>query len=127
MSKILLVDDSVVGLEAMSGMLRYGGGHEVHTAFSAAAAQGLLMGCEFDLMVFDYLMKEMRGDELLRWCRGRGIKTPCLLVSAVDCDELREVEGRAVADGLGPVASLSKIPERPSEILNVIPLLSRVK
>ena len=62
--EILVVDDEPTVCKAIQMMLKYYG-HEVEIASDGAAALTLFKAGQFDLIITDYLMPEMRGDELV--------------------------------------------------------------
>jgi CheY-like chemotaxis protein len=62
--QILVVDDEPTVCKAIHMMLRYYG-HDVQTACDGVNAMALFKAREFDLVITDYLMPEMRGDQLV--------------------------------------------------------------
>jgi CheY-like chemotaxis protein len=62
--QILVVDDEPTVCKAIQMMLKYYG-HEVQTACDGAAALALFEAGQFDLIITDYLMPEMKGDQLV--------------------------------------------------------------
>jgi CheY-like chemotaxis protein len=61
--QILVVDDEPAVSEVMKLMLQFDG-HQVKTAACGSAALALLKESKFDLVITDYSMPEMKGDEL---------------------------------------------------------------
>jgi CheY-like chemotaxis protein len=61
--KILVVDDEPQLCELVKAMLQHDG-HTVQTATSASGAMGLLERETFEVMITDYLMPGMKGDQL---------------------------------------------------------------
>ena len=66
--QILVVDDEPTVCKAIQMMLKFYG-HEVQTADDGAAALALFHAGQFDLVITDYLMPGMRGDELVAHIR----------------------------------------------------------
>jgi CheY-like chemotaxis protein len=62
--QILVVDDEPTVCKAIQMMLKYYG-HDVQTAPDGAAALALFEAGKFDLIITDYLMPEMKGDQLV--------------------------------------------------------------
>ncbi|HUC84494.1 MAG TPA: response regulator, partial [Candidatus Acidoferrales bacterium] len=62
--QILVVDDEPTVCKAIQMMLRYYG-HEVQTANDGETALALFKAGQFDLIITDYLMPEMKGDQLV--------------------------------------------------------------
>ena len=62
--QILVVDDEPTVCKAIQMMLKHYG-HDVQTANDGAGALALLENGQFDLVITDYLMPEMKGDELV--------------------------------------------------------------
>jgi CheY-like chemotaxis protein len=62
--QILVVDDEPTVCRAIQMMLKYDG-HRVQTAECAATALVLFAQNHFDIVITDYLMPEMKGDELV--------------------------------------------------------------
>ena len=62
--QILVVDDEPTVCKAIQMMLRYYG-HQVQTAADGVAALALFDAGHFDLVITDYLMPEMKGDQLV--------------------------------------------------------------
>jgi CheY-like chemotaxis protein len=79
--KILVVDDESYVCEALKLMLSVDG-HEVVTASSAAQALPLIHEGHFDLLITDYSMPVMKGDELARIVKRRNPNLPIIMVTA---------------------------------------------
>jgi CheY-like chemotaxis protein len=62
--RILIVDDEPTVCKAIQMMLKYYG-HQVQTAADGATALVLFEAGQFDLVITDYLMPEMKGDQLV--------------------------------------------------------------
>lgn len=70
MSAILLVDDSPAVRNLVGDVLREAG-HDVSEAASGSEALALLERNAFDLLILDYLLPEMKGDEVARLAKQR--------------------------------------------------------
>lgn len=68
MPKILLVDDEPRVLRSLTAALELN--HDIYTSESAHGAQAVIKaGEQFDAIISDQIMPEMKGHELLNWCR----------------------------------------------------------
>jgi DNA-binding NtrC family response regulator len=79
--KILVVDDEPMVCAAVEMMLKFDG-HEVVTAGSAKDALGLFDRDTFDLVITDYSMPTMKGDELAAAIKARLPRQPVVLITA---------------------------------------------
>ena len=79
--QILVVDDEPTVCKAIQMMLRYYG-HEVQTANDGPAALVLFESGQFDLVITDYLMPEMKGDQLVTHIKGRRPGQRIIMVTA---------------------------------------------
>jgi CheY-like chemotaxis protein len=79
--RILVVDDEKFVCDAVKMMLNFDG-HTVQTASSAAEALSILEKDKFDLVITDYDMPVMRGDELAKQIRGRNPRQPIVMITA---------------------------------------------
>lgn len=79
--RILAVDDEPFVCEALKMMLMYDG-HLVETASSAYDALAKFDPVRFDLVMTDYAMPGMKGDQLARCIRDRSPQTPIILLTA---------------------------------------------
>jgi CheY-like chemotaxis protein len=68
--QILVVDDEPTVCKAIQMMLRHYG-HQVQTAADGVAALALFDAGHFDLVITDYLMPEMKGDQLVTQLKQR--------------------------------------------------------
>ena len=79
--RILVVDDEAFVLEAVKMMLSFDG-HLVTTVSDAREALSVLERDEFDLVITDYAMPGMRGDELAAKIKTRKPKQPVVMITA---------------------------------------------
>ena len=78
---ILVVDDEPFVCDAVKMMLTFDG-HTVETASSARAALEIFAPGKYDLVITDYAMPQMRGDELAIQLRARAPDQPIVLITA---------------------------------------------
>jgi CheY-like chemotaxis protein len=88
--RILVVDDEPFVVEAMKMMLMHDG-HAVETASSGPEALGLFERGSFDLVITDYAMPGMKGNELATAIKARAPQLPVIMVTAYS--ELVESSG----------------------------------
>lgn len=81
MRRILVVDDEPFVCDAVKMMLT-SDGHIVETANSGREALSLLDNHEFDVIVADYLMPGMRGDQLAAAVKARAPNLPVIIITA---------------------------------------------
>ena len=79
--RILVVDDEPFVCDAVKMMLAFDG-HEVETANSAQAALGLFEKGKFDLVITDFAMPVMKGDELAAAIKARAPGQPVVMITA---------------------------------------------
>ena len=79
--RILVVDDEPMVCDAVELMLSFDG-HSVKTAANGAEALACLEGAPFDLVITDYAMPQMRGDELAQRIQARNPATPVVMITA---------------------------------------------
>lgn len=79
--RILVVDDEPSVCDAVRLMLAFDG-HEVATANSAKEALGLFEQRPFDVVITDYVMPSMKGDELAAQIKARNPKQPVIMITA---------------------------------------------
>ena len=118
--RILVVDDEPFVCDAVKMMLTFDG-HEVTTAGGGKEALEVFEPGKFDLVITDFAMPSMRGDELALAIKERVPKQPILMItayaemletaggkpSAVDCviskpfmlESLREAITKALSSG----------------------------
>jgi CheY-like chemotaxis protein len=89
--QILVVDDEPTVLDSIRMVLSHLG-HTVQTADSGAAALGLLTPDRFNLVITDYFMNGMKGDELATVIKQRQPGLPIIMATAY-ADELK-ADGR---------------------------------
>jgi CheY-like chemotaxis protein len=79
--KILVVDDEPLVCEAVKMMLEFDG-HEVITAGDGSEALELFEQGSFDLVITDYKMPGMHGDELATALKARRPGQPVIMLTA---------------------------------------------
>jgi CheY-like chemotaxis protein len=79
--RILVVDDEPFVCDAVKMMLEFDG-HKVETASSARAALEVFAPDKYDLVITDYAMPQMKGDELAQKLRERAPHQPIILITA---------------------------------------------
>ena len=79
--RILVVDDEPFVCDAVKMMLTFDG-HAVQTASNGAEALALLDKEKFDLVITDFFMPEMKGDELAVAIKARDPKQPVVMITA---------------------------------------------
>lgn len=79
-ARILLVDDHANGLSARRSLLEELG-HRITTASSGAEALEQFAGHKYDLVITDYRMPKMNGQELIAQLRRQSPHIPIILIS----------------------------------------------
>ena len=79
--KILVVDDEPFVCDAVKMMLAFDG-HQVETAACARDALELFNPGKYDLVITDYAMPQMKGDELALKIKARAPGQPIVLITA---------------------------------------------
>jgi CheY-like chemotaxis protein len=79
--RILVVDDEPFVCDAVRMMLAFDG-HQVDTAGSGREALELFDQGRYDLVITDYLMPEMKGDELALILKSRVPGQPVVMITA---------------------------------------------
>jgi len=79
--RILAVDDEPAVSKAMQMLLNYDG-HEVQTADSGETALAMFEPDKFDLVITDYSMIGMKGDQLAARIKQRRPNQPVIMVTA---------------------------------------------
>jgi CheY-like chemotaxis protein len=85
--RILVVDDQAIVRECIFVLLALDG-HEVKTASSGDKAMALFEEDKFDLIFTDYVMPEMKGDELAAAIKARAPRQRIVMITA-EAKELR--------------------------------------
>jgi CheY-like chemotaxis protein len=88
--KILVVDDEQLVRECLVGLLRFDA-HEVQAAAGGEAALALLARQSFDLILMDYAMPDMKGDELALAIRALQPDQPNIMLTG-NAPPFRELE-----------------------------------
>ena len=78
---ILIVDDESFVRQSLHILLQ-GDGYVVHDAQSGAEALALFEPDKFDMIFIDYLMPEMRGDQLAAAIKQRSPNQPVVMLTA---------------------------------------------
>jgi CheY-like chemotaxis protein len=79
--KILVVDDEPYVCDAVRMMLAFDG-HQVETAASGKDALAMFDPGKYDLVITDYAMPAMKGDELALALKARAPSQPVVLITA---------------------------------------------
>jgi len=79
--RILVVDDEPFVCDAVKMMLAFDG-HEVLTAANGAEALAIYNQQPFDLVITDFEMPKMKGNELAVAIKNRNPKQPVLMITA---------------------------------------------
>lgn len=120
--RILLLEDDPLQMELARAWLE-ANGHRVHGVASGTDAMRALERDTFDMAIFDWMVPELAGDELLRWLRQRERRMPVMFATSRDEEEevaailalgaddyvakpLRRLEFLARVDALGRRAGL---------------------
>ena len=79
--KILVVDDDLDVNNTLALMLEYDG-HKVQTASTGEAAWAMLIKTSFDLIIMEYWLPQMKGDELAVLIKQQWPDQPIIMVTA---------------------------------------------
>ena len=79
--RILVVDDEPFVCDAVKLLLSFDG-HAVETACDAKSALALFEPDKFDLVITDFSMPDMKGDELAEAIKARAPKQPIVMITA---------------------------------------------
>ncbi len=97
--KVLIADDDRL-VRAMVGDLLAELGHGVVSATNGVEAVELCAREAPDLLILDFLMPKLSGLDALAALRGRGVRAPAILLTAISDGSFREVEGAEAVDVL---------------------------
>ena len=79
--RILVVDDEPLVCDAVKMMLSFDG-HEVHAAGNGKQALALLEQQQFDVIITDFEMPGMKGDELAAAIKSKSPGQPVVMITA---------------------------------------------
>ena len=79
--RVLVVDDEPLVCDAVKMMLSFDG-HEVQTVHNGKEALALMEKNQFDLVITDFEMPAMKGDELAAAIKARSPKQPVVMITA---------------------------------------------
>jgi CheY-like chemotaxis protein len=79
--RILVVDDEPFVCDAVKMMLEFDG-HQIETVSSGLAALAVLEKAGFDLVITDFSMPGMKGNELAAQIRARNPNQPIVMITA---------------------------------------------
>lgn len=114
--RILVVDDEPYICDALKMMLSLDG-HEVVTANAGSEALRLFDGGRFDLVITDYSMPGMKGDELAAAVKSRNPSLPIIMVSAY----VEKLTGEN-----SPVGHVNAIVGKPFRLEQIMDAMARV-
>jgi CheY-like chemotaxis protein len=97
--KVLIADDDRL-VRALLGDLLAELGHAVVAAANGAEAVELCAREAPDLLILDFLMPKLSGLDALAAMRGRGVRAPAVLLTAISDGSFRGVEGAEAVDVL---------------------------
>ena len=114
--RILLVDDDPLVCDSIRRMLEFDGFH-VNISRSGAEAIALCEKETFDLIILDYLMPEMKGDEVAAALKARWPDMPIIMVTA-------DAESIALRDE--PPVGVDFLMEKPFQLAALREAVSKV-
>ena len=117
MKRILLVDDDLDMTKIVSRWLEKAG-YEVKVAISGYAAIDCLKASEYDLILLDYAMPDMNGEDTLKAIRLEGYDTKVLFRTGADDVDIKGSIDEY--DALGYVSKADGKSKLLSEIAKVI-------
>lgn len=100
--RILVVDDEPFVCDAVKMMLNFDG-HDVVTANSAKEALSLFDGDSFDVVITDYAMPEIKGDQLAASLKSRKPDQPVIMITAYA--EMLQASGKKPLPGVDYLVS----------------------
>ena len=112
-TKILVVDDNMVNLNVVKGLLRLSN-ITAFTATSGKQAIEMTSQDKYDIVFMDHMMPEMDGVEATKIIRGMGIKVPIIALTANAVASAKEM---MLASGMDDFLSKPIIKEALNEIL----------
>ena len=114
--RILVVDDEPFVCDAVKMMLAFDG-HSVETASSAKDALAIFEKSKFDLVITDFAMPAMKGDELALAIKARNPRQPVVMITAYA--EMLQTSGN-------PLPGVDFIISKPFLLENLREAISRV-
>jgi len=114
--RILVVDDEPFVCDAVKMMLAFDG-HVVETAGSAKEALETLDQARFDVVITDFAMPDMKGDELAAKIKARDPRQPIILITAYA--EMLKFSGN-------PLAGIDFVISKPFLLENLREAISKV-
>jgi CheY-like chemotaxis protein len=114
--RILVVDDEPFVCDAVKMMLAFDG-HSVETASSARDALAIFDKAKFDLVITDFAMPAMKGDELALAIKARDPQQPVVMITAYA--EMLQASG-------SPLPGVDFIISKPFLLENLREAISRV-
>lgn len=97
--KVLIADDDLLVRTMVSDLLSELG-HAVVAAENGEQAVALCAREAPDLLILDFLMPKLSGLDALHAIRGRGVRTPAVLLTAITDGSFRAMEGADAVDVL---------------------------
>ena len=116
-----MVDDEPLVCDAVKMMLDFDG-HVVETAGSAKDALAALEGAKFDLVITDFEMPVMKGDELATVIKARDPKQLVIMITAYA--EMLQASGRPLTGVDYMISKPFLLEDLRKAIANVTPLAS---
>jgi CheY-like chemotaxis protein len=114
--KILVVDDEPMVCETLKMLLEFDG-HEVVAANNGREALALFAPGRFDVVVTDYTMPGMKGDELARAIKTHGPDQPVIMVTA---------HAEMLKTSVVPLAGVDQLVNKPFELADLRDAIQKV-